>query len=145
MTKRAELSVRQSLAKGVRARAFPGLVALCLVALQLVTALHFALVPHGFNADGRGFVHVHRWLAAATESAPKRLSRPALVTSVASCSPDACPLGFAGPVSTVLASPALAGLIAPSFVTSSAAPSLAPLPRKQVLLNAPKTSPPRFG
>ncbi len=35
------------------------LVACCLVLLQLLTALHFALVPHGFSAGLNGFVHEH--------------------------------------------------------------------------------------
>ena len=140
MTKRAEPSVRQSLAKRAQLRAFPGLVALCLVALQLVTTLHFALVPHGFDADGLGFVHVHRALAHATEPAPQR---PTLVTGIASCAPEACPIGFSGPVSASVAGPALASLIAPPLLSASLAPELAALPPKQVLLSAPKTSPPR--
>ncbi|MET0795056.1 MAG: hypothetical protein ABW061_26295 [Polyangiaceae bacterium] len=125
----------------VRARALPGLLALGLVLLQLATALHFALIPHGFSPGLSGFEHVHRVLVSrATERAP---DRPSLVTGVPSCAPDACPIGFSGPVSLLLAQASVTSRIALPFVSASIASAPSARCRAQLLLAAPKTSPPR--
>jgi hypothetical protein len=122
-------------------RALPGLVALGLVLLQLVTALHFALIPHGFKAGSSGFEHVHRVLVGrVTERAP---DRPSLVTGAPTCAPDACPIGFSGPVSAPLAQAAVTARIALPVVTTRVASAPSARCRAQLLLAAPKTSPPR--
>ena len=143
MTKRVDPSVRSLLPRRAATRALPSLVALCLVLLQFATALHFALIPHGFNASGSGFVHVHRWLAgqpaSATQPAP---NRPKLVTGIPSCVAESCPIGFSGPPSVLLAPSELSGLIALPLVSALLeSPSATPA-RGRVLLSAPKTSPP---
>jgi hypothetical protein len=117
------------------------LVALGLVLLQLATALHFALIPHGFNAGSGGLEHVHRLpVSRATERAP---DRPSLVTGVPSCAPDACPIGFSGPVSLLLAQAAITARIALPVAGHGVATAPVARCRTQLLLAAPKTSPPQ--
>jgi len=139
MTKRAVQSVRL----------LASVVALCLVLLQLVNALHFTLVPHGFGAGLRGLVHLHRTLAgprehalksAATQQAP---NRPTLVSGIATCAPEACPLGFSGPPSTPVPPSQLSALIWLPAVSELVSCTRTVLDRSRALLNAPKTSPPR--
>ena len=141
MTKRAVHSVRP----------LASLIALCVVVLQLVSALHFALVPHGFNAGRSGFVHLHRARVAAAErklggrvtgSAPNRLDRPGLVAGTAACAPEACPLGFSGSPSTPVAESALCSLIWLPNASSELWQPRIFVDRGRALLSAPKTSPP---
>jgi hypothetical protein len=125
------------------------LVASALVVLQLVTALHFALVPHGFGAGLSGFVHVH---AAASQAAPSRLAlerrleerrlAPELVNAGASCISESCPIGFAGQHSALLGGSQASALLADVVASPRALPSHYVTPRNRVLLSAPKTSPP---
>ena len=77
-------------------------------AAQLVTALHFALVPHGFQrwaerlrARARGACSAAHKRRGRAERAPSR--QPSLVSDAASCAPESCPIGFAGPHSVLLA------------------------------------------
>jgi hypothetical protein len=123
------------------------LVALCLVALQLITALHFALVPHGFNAGLNGFVHVHA--ARAEHSAEAQLGRasraqgaPAFVAGGVSCASDSCPIGFAGHHSVLLGGSEASALLAVVLAPAPPPSNLLLAARKRVLLSAPKTSPP---
>jgi hypothetical protein len=117
------------------------LVALGLVLLQLVTALHFALIPHGFNAGLSGFEHVHRALVgAATERAP---DRPTLVSGAPACAPEACPIGFSGPLSLLLSPAAFTARAALPSACASVSSARVALGRTPLLLTAPKTSPPR--
>ena len=139
MTKRAVFSVR-SLAS---------VVALCVVALQLVNVLHFSLVPHGFGAGASGLVHLHRVLSAAPERAPsddathRAPNRPTLVLGSASSPADACPLGFSGPPVQPVAESQLCSLIWLPAVTNLVAREHVASDRGRALLSAPKTSPPR--
>jgi hypothetical protein len=141
MTKRPQSSVRDVLTGRACARAFPSLVALCLVALQLATALHFALVPHGFNARLNGFVHLHRAPISSVQAHSP--NRQALVTGVPSCAPESCPIGFSGPTSALLSPGELSGLLSLPIVNVSGPQARVAQARKQVLLCAPKTSPPQ--
>ncbi len=126
----------------------PALVALALVALQLVTALHFALVPHGFSAGLSGFVHVHEEavhaVSARSESEVARRASvvPELISGNASCSSDSCPIGFAGHHSVLLGSGGAPALLAFVVTSAQAQPGHYVTPRSRVLLSAPKTSPP---
>jgi hypothetical protein len=122
------------------------LVALCLVALQLVTALHFALVPHAFSAGLSGFVHVHAQAERASQSrfehAPRMPGQLQWVSGGASCASESCPIGFAGQHSLRLGGDEAAALL--SFATAPAFPRAERhiAARVSVLLSAPKTSPP---
>ena len=141
MTKRAPSSVLRPLARRSGPHALTGIIALGLLLLQLVTALHFALIAHGFNPESSGFEHVHRVLVSrATERAP---DRPTLVTGASSCAPDACPIGFSGPASVLLARAAAAECIALPGISARAVSAPVARCRAQLLLAAPKTSPPR--
>jgi hypothetical protein len=124
----------------------PALVALCLVLLELVTALHFTLVPHNFSAGLSGFVHVHAAQRAAqsrfAELEHRSLPAPELVSGGASCASDSCPIGFAGHHSVLLTASTASALL---VTAARAAPARTGhyLPaRSSVLLSAPKTSPP---
>jgi hypothetical protein len=126
----------------------PSLVACFLVLLQLVTALHFALVPHGFSAGLNGFVHVHvhaalgQTHASALEAPPPASGRPSLVSGAPSCAPESCPIGFAGAHSALLAAPQASGLVALALATRALPLARFAIPRSRALVNAPKTSPP---
>jgi hypothetical protein len=132
--------------RGVAAGDGVNLIACCLVLLQLLTALHFALVPHGFSAGLNGFVHVHAALAEqrASGSHAERFAsnRPALVSGAESCATESCPIGFAGPHSVLLAAAQASGLLELAVVAQALPPSRIAFRPSCVLLNAPKTSPP---
>jgi hypothetical protein len=124
----------------------PALVALCLVLLQLATALHFALVPHGFSPGLSGFVHVH----AAERAAQSRFaalerrgsSAPELVSGGASCTAESCPIGFAGHHSVLLSAGTTSALLATATLPARTRTVSYVPARSRVLLSAPKTSPP---
>jgi hypothetical protein len=140
MTKRPAPPLRDS-----RATNWPAgcsLVAWGVVLLQLFTALHFGLVPHGFNANLGGFVHVHTPAVQASSNALRPAQRVSVVAGSASCASDSCPIGFAGPVSALLASASLSGLIALPVVVAVQPLERARVDRARVLSSAPKTSPP---
>src|SRR5450432_2944920 len=69
------------------------LVALLITLLQVLGALHFALVPHSFSAALGGVVHVHG--ESALLGAPRAFAREsanlALVAADAACIADLCP------------------------------------------------------
>jgi hypothetical protein len=115
-----------------------------LVLLQLATALHFALVPHGLSAGFGGFVHVHAASKHASASRVERVASPrsALVSEAASCASESCPIGFAGPHSVLLAAAQASGLLDLAIVAQLAPPARLAILRSRALLNAPKTSPP---
>ena len=143
MTKLAEHSCRGTRGAMRTARALPLLVACCLALLQLANALHFALVPHDFNAHLDGFVHVEAAPGAAAVTPPQHPSkRAALVSGVLSCAPESCPVGFAGLLSACFAQAALSSLIALPPALAITAREPAAVGRNRVLLGAPKTSPP---
>ncbi|HEY4105965.1 MAG TPA: hypothetical protein VGM44_18820 [Polyangiaceae bacterium] len=129
-----------------RKPAFYALFAVCLVALQLVTALHFALVPHAFNAGLSGFVHVHvgdaRVAKARSSFAERALNTPALERASASCSGESCPIGFAGQASTLVSASDVSALLGFDFAPVLEPARVGAPARNRVLLSAPKTSPP---
>jgi len=138
MTKRADHRVHR----------LPSAVALCLTLLQLVSSLHFALVPHGFGSDLNGLVHLRRTLTtdqlderaqSATQPAP---GRPSLVAERASCEPEACPLGFSGPLARLAPASDHSLLTWLSSSQSPVAHTGGIISRSRALLDAPKTSPP---
>jgi hypothetical protein len=129
-------------------RAPSAVLALFLAALHLITALHFAIVPHGFCAGLGGFVHVHAASQAGTPSASQprasgHSSLPLALADAAACEPEHCPLGFAGHGSVVV--PAGGGLVEELTLSAVEPPawlSRQTLAQARVLLSAPKTSPP---
>ena len=138
MTKRAAHSVRL----------LASVVALCLVLLQLVNSLHFALVPHGFGAGLNGFVHLHRALTAeparalSSAATQSTANRPTLVAEIAACAPDACPFGFSGPPTRAVPPSELCSLIWLPALRECSSHDHTFYDRSRALLSAPKTSPP---
>jgi len=125
-------------------------VAWLVALLQIVGALHFALVPHTFSAALGGVVHVHaaagvqtRALSTTRTHSANRESRGAsLVADALSCTTDLCPNADVPP-SSLLGSAS----VATGWVRFGAARLLgeraACSPESQrVFLSAPKTSPP---
>ena len=135
-----------------RRRVLPleSVVALCLVLLQLVSILHFALVPHRFGAGLSSLVHLARERTAepqATRVQPRSATQaaadcPALVAQSAGCEPDACPLAFSGPPSRHVPPSQLSFLIWLSEASEQEGQEHFAIDRGRALLSAPKTSPP---
>lgn len=121
------------------------LVALLIAGLQLVGALHFSLVSHGYSAALGGVVHVHSAAVSKPEarSTPRPSnSSPRMLAGAPSGNADLCAVANA-PQS-----------VAPGFEAPDAGPvvfglarllnelRVAPLATRRALLGAPKTSPP---
>ena len=129
-------------------RLLASVVALCLVLLQLVNSLHFALVPHGFGAGLSGFVHLHRALTAesgrafSSAATAPTTSHPTLAAEIAGCAPEACPFGFSGPPTRAVPPSELCSLIWLPALSESASHDRVFYDRSRALLSAPKTSPP---
>jgi hypothetical protein len=124
------------------------LIALCVAVLHLATALHFALVPHGFCAGLGGFVHVHAsaQTRAATSTQVERRAehqRPSVVADSASCETDLCSLGYTGHGSVLLpAGGSVIEEVARADVDARVLRSRQSCSPIRVLFSAPKTSPP---
>jgi hypothetical protein len=124
--------------KSVRA-----LLGLALVVLQVVGALHFSLVRHGYSAVLGGVVHVHA--SARAQHGQKPTSAPqtsALTSDAPACAAELCPVGNAPHGSAPRIELLAAGVIAfgeARLLTERAARSSESL---RVFLSAPKTSPP---
>lgn len=123
-------------------RGFLAFFAWLVVGLQLVTALHFALVPHAFSAQLTSFVHEHARAEHGSESSHLPAPVAHLHQGSPLCAADSCPLGFAGPSVLELAPFEL--IAASPAALPSAAPALSTYvpARARLLLSAPKTSPP---
>ena len=117
---------------------------LLVIVLQVLSALHFTLVRHGYSAALGGVVHVHASTRAAQKSAPKLASprTAALVADTPACSAELCPDGNApqgaAPHFELLAAGSV-GFGAARLLSERAACSNE---SRRVFLSAPKTSPP---
>lgn len=122
-------------------RAALGLV---VIVLQVLGALHFTLVRHGYSAALGGVVHVHA--SARAEQKPRSKLTPlrtlAVVADSAVCDSELCPEG------NVPQSPAphiqllATGWIAFGSVRLLSEQATHPSESRRVFLSAPKTSPP---
>ena len=127
-------------------KSLQALLGLAVIVLQVVGALHFTLVRHGYSAALGGVVHVH----AASTRAEQRLQAkvvnprtPMAVTSDApSCGADLCPDANAPRGSAPRFELLAAGVIAfgEAYLLGERAASSSESLR--VFLSAPKTSPP---
>jgi len=121
------------------------LLGLAVIVLQVVGALHFTLVRHGYSAALGGVVHVH-----ASPRAEQRLQAKdvtprtptAAPSDAPSCAADLCPDANAPRSSAPRFELLAAGLIAfgEAYLLSERAASSSNALR--VFLSAPKTSPP---
>lgn len=120
-------------------------LALLLTALQLMGALHFSLVRHGYSAALGGVVHVHASVARA-ETKPAAKVRgaqaPTATGETPSCGTEQCSAANAPHSVAPLFESLQAGAVAfgaARLLSEHAAHAAAP---SRVLLGAPKTSPP---
>ncbi|HEX2671286.1 MAG TPA: hypothetical protein VHM25_10470 [Polyangiaceae bacterium] len=125
-------------------RSLQAALGLAVIVLQVLSALHFTLVRHGYSAALGGVVHVHESARSAQKSAPKAaLPRTAaLVAHTPACSTELCPdanapAGAAPHFELLLAGSAAFGAVRlPSERAACTSES------RRVFLSAPKTSPP---
>ena len=121
----------------------PAFVAWLVTLLQLVGALHFALVPHGFSASLGGVVHVHgKALTQAKQATPSDGQSHAVAGDALSCSADLCTAADTPHGAPPEFSLQLAGMVAFGAVQLIAEPSAIERDSRRVFLSAPKTSPP---
>jgi hypothetical protein len=117
---------------------------LAVIALQVIGALHFTLVRHGYSAALGGVVHVHGSTQAEQGPRTKSLGprTTALAPDVPSCSADLCPDANAphgwAPRIELLATGVIAFGEARLLCKRAARSSQS----QRVFLSAPKTSPP---
>ena len=122
-------------------RAVLGLV---VIVLQVLGALHFTLVRHGYSAALGGVVHVHAF-ARAEAKPPANVTSPrttALVADSPACGTELCPDGNAPPGFAPRFQLLAGGSVAfgdARLLSERAARSSEAL---RVFLSAPKTSPP---
>jgi len=120
------------------------IVGLAVIVLQVVGALHFTLVRHGYSSVLGGVVHVHA-SARAEQKARVKLSAPkavALVADVTDCAAELCPEGNAPPAFAPHIEPLATGWVAFGEVRLLNERSASTSDSRRVFLSAPKTSPP---
>jgi hypothetical protein len=125
-------------------RSLKAALGLAVIVLQVLSALHFTLVRHGYSAALGGVVHVHASTRAARQAAPK-LALPrsaAFVADTPACSTELCPdanapQGAAPHFELLAAGSAAFGET--RLLTERAACTSE---SRRVFLSAPKTSPP---
>ena len=125
-------------------RSLQAVFGLLVVALQVLSALHFTLVRHGYSAALGGVVHVHTSVRAAQKEPPKvaQARTAALVADVPACSAELCPDCTApqgpAPHFELLAT----GSVAFGDVRLLSERVACASNSRRVFLSAPKTSPP---
>jgi len=120
------------------------LFGLAVIVLQLVSALHFALVRHGYSAALGGVVHVHA-SARAERRSPTKAATPRTTTLTAdapSCGTELCPVGNAPHGSAPRIELLAAGVIAFGEARLLSERAAHARETQRVFLSAPKTSPP---
>ncbi len=125
-------------------KSVPALLGLALIALQVVGALHFSLVRHGFSAALGGVVHVHACTRAqqvqrAKGAAPRTT---ALTAETPSCTAELCPDANAAHGSAPRIELLAAGVIAFGEVQLLSERAACSNESLRLFLSAPKTSPP---
>jgi hypothetical protein len=129
------------------------LFGLLVIALQLLGALHFALVRHGYSAALGGVVHVHASSraeqASQTKAALPRTTAlaalprtTALAADTPSCGADRCPDANAPHGSAPRIELLVAGVITFGEARLLCKRAACSSESQRVFLSAPKTSPP---
>jgi len=119
------------------------MLGLFVVALQILGALHFTLVRHGYSAALGGVVHVHA--SSAAEQARHKSAGPrttAVASDVPGCATERCPDANAPHGSAPQIELLFAGSIAFGQARLLAESSAYSSESLRVFLSAPKTSPP---
>lgn len=117
---------------------------LAVIVLQVVGALHFTLVRHGYSSALGGVVHVHA--SARAEQRP-RVKSPApktvaLVADSSGCTSELCPEGNAPHGFAPLLEPLATGWVAFGEARLLSERAASTRHSRRVFLSAPKTSPP---
>jgi hypothetical protein len=121
-------------------------VAFVVTGLQVLGALHFSLVSHGYSAALGGVVHVHASSLARAEakSAPRPRSSapPSAISGTPACSADLCSAANAPQSVAPHFEAPDAGTVPFGDVRLLNELRVSPRALRRVLLGAPKTSPP---
>jgi hypothetical protein len=126
------------------ARSLQAVLGLLVIALQVLSALHFTLVRHGYSAALGGVVHVHS-SARATQKDPPKVAQArtvALVADVPACSAELCPDGNAPQGAAPRFELVATGSVAFGDVRLLGERAACASNARRVFLSAPKTSPP---
>lgn len=117
---------------------------LVVIVLQVLSALHFTLVRHGYSAALGGVVHVHASTLTAQKSVPKRVlpGTAAFVPDTPTCSAELCPDGNAPQGTVPHFELHAAGSVAFGQVRLLTERTARTSESRRVFLSAPKTSPP---
>jgi len=125
-------------------RSWQAVLGLVVIALQVLGALHFTLVRHGYSAAVGGVVHVHAPARSEQPPAPKLSSRrtSALIADTRTCSAELCPDGNAPPGSAPHFEPSASSAAAFGEARLLSEGEACGARSLRVFLCAPKTSPP---
>ena len=126
------------------AQSLQALLGLAVIVLQVVGALHFTLVRHGYSAALGGVVHVHALSRAEPKPQTKRAA-PRTTTLTAdspSCGAELCPVGNAQHGSAPRIELFAAGVISFGEARLLCKQAACSNKSQRVFLSAPKTSPP---
>ena len=120
------------------------LLGLAVIVLQVLGALHFTLVRHGYSAALGGVVHVHALSRAEPSSQAKRVAprTTALTADVPSCGAELCPVGTAPHDAAPRIELLAAGVITFGEARLLCKRAACSSESQRVFLSAPKTSPP---
>lgn len=120
------------------------LFGLAVIVLQVLGALHFALVRHGYSAALGGVVHVHA--SARAEQGPRTKSvaprTTALAADAPSCAADLCPDANAPHGSAPRFELVATGVVDFGEARLLCKRAACSTESQRVFLSAPKTSPP---
>lgn len=125
-------------------RTLQAALGLLVVVLQVVGALHFTLVRHGFSAALGGVVHVHA-VARTDQKPPAKVVEEratTLVSETPSCAAELCPDGDVSKSSAPEIELLPTGWVAFGDVRALSERAANTSPSRQLFLSAPKTSPP---
>ena len=125
-------------------RTLQAALGLAVIVLQVLSALHFTLVRHGYSAALGGVVHVHASTRAAQKATPQiSLPRVAvLVAATPACSAELCSDGNAPQGAAPHFELLVAGSIAFGEARLLSERAACTSESRRVFLSAPKTSPP---
>jgi hypothetical protein len=125
-------------------RSLRACLGLLVIVLQVVSALHFTLVRHGYSAALGGVVHVHA--SARAEPGPRaKVAAPratAVSADLPSCGAELCPVGNAPVTPAPRLELLLAGLVAFGEARLLSERATCSSESLRLFLSAPKTSPP---
>jgi hypothetical protein len=117
---------------------------LAVIVLQVVGALHFTLVRHGYSAALGGVVHVHAFSRAEPRPQAKGAATrtTALTADTPSCGAELCPVANAPHASAPQIESLAAGVVTFGDARLLSECAACSSESQRLFLHAPKTSPP---